>query len=32
MKQSAEVEDINFFIFFYFQRGKGKENFKLCMC
>ena len=26
----AEVENI--FFFFYFQRGKGKENFKLCMC
>ena len=30
MKKSAEVE--NFFLYFYFQRGKGKENFKLCMC
>ena len=30
MKQSAEVENI--FFYFNFERGKGKENFKLCMC
>ena len=27
MKRSAEVENV-----FFFQRGKGKENSRVCMC